>query len=874
MRGFGTGLAAAAMLFCGLGAANAQFKVLYNFGPGTGDGPHSPSSGLIPDGKGNFYGVTSGGGEYAAPNNPGGAVYELSPAPDGKWTVTVLYSFGGRLTDAVMPQGNLALDSKGNLYGVAAATGNCSDCASVFKLTPGAGGEWSMSDSRSFGSSAQTGLVPQGPVAVDSKGNLYGVTNTGTVFQLLPRSGGGWEHKALHSLGSAPDDETQPRAGLILDGNGNLFGTTANGGKHGKGTVYELSPASSGNWSEKVLYSFGEQPGDGNQPWSSVVFDSNGNLYGTTAYGGAFDKTGASGGTVYELVPGTDGEWTEKVLASFEPAGPAGSGMFTGVAIDADGNLYGTTSHGGTNGAGTIFEIEAAPAVATPVISPAGGAVAAGQTVKITDSSTGATLYYTTTGETPTASSEKYTDPIVVRESETIKAIAINAKNGKSAVATEVFTVEKRTATPMFSVKAGTYELAQTVKISDATPGSTVYYTTNGKTPTTASTKYTAAIKVASSETIEAIAVAKGFLASNLATAAYKIVKPAATPVLSAKPDSVMTTNQSVTITDSTPGSTIYYTTDGKAPTKSSTRYTKPIPIAATETIEAIAVANGYSESAVASAHYTFGPLNLDYAALPGGPDGGVVVPVGGTGGMTVIPINETAQPLTGITATVSTGSVKLPLTIAMCLASSATGTSSNCPSGSSTTLTLPSIAPGEDTSKIVLIQVKSSGTIASSPANKITVSFKNSSGTLLASAVFPVTSTAAPPVDVIIVSSTGNNLQVPVNGSAAFAVAAELDTTKPMSSVTVAAVTSVNLPVSIGVCQTNPQTAQCLSAPQPSVTVGTFSPGSAGSLTFSVFVTASAAIANSPANQIKVVFQDLNGNPIGSASIPIFTTN
>ncbi len=407
--------------------------------------------------------------------------------------------------------------------------------------------------------------------------------------------------------------------------------------------------------------------------------------------------------------------------------------------------------------------------------------------------------------------------------------------------------------------------------ITDITSGATIYYTTNGATPTTASTKYTGPIKVSASETIKAIAVAKGLPDSKVATAAYVIGKSTATPVLTAKADSIFTTEQSVTITDANSGSTIYYTTNGSTPTASSTKYTQAIPIRKTETIRAIAVAPGFINSAVASAHYTFGPLELEYSALPGGPDGGVTIPVGGSGYMTVIPNNVTNQNLTSITVSASTGSVKLPLKIAMCEADSVAA-DGGCKSAPTTTLTIPTIAPGEDVSKSVYFQVSSTAAIPSSPANKITVSFKTSSGTLLATAVFPVTS-QVPEVGVVAVTATGGALEVPLGAgqSGAFVVAAE--TAKALSSVTVSTVTSTNLPLSITLCQTT-QDGQCLAPPAATVLVTAFSPGSTGSLTFSVFVSATAPVANNPANQITTLFKTSNGTVVGSASVAVYTSN
>ena len=162
--------------------------------------------------------------------------------------------------------------------------------------------------------------------------------------------------------------------------------------------------------------------------------------------------------------------------------------------------------------------------VSTPTFSPAAGTYASAQSVTIADATTGATIYYTTSGAAPTTSSTLYSGPINVTATETIDAIAVASGYTNSAVASATYTIGVPTAaTPTFSPAAGTYASAQTVTISDATPGATIYYTTNGTTPTTSSTVYSGPIIVSSSETLEAIATATGYAASEVPSAAYII---------------------------------------------------------------------------------------------------------------------------------------------------------------------------------------------------------------------------------------------------------------------------------------------------------------------------------------------------------------
>ena len=253
-------------------------------------------------------------------------------------------------------------------------------------------------------------------------------------------------------------------------------------------------------------------------------------------------------------------------------------------------------------------------ATPTPTISPAGGPFVARQTVTLSDSASGAIVYYTTNGSTPTTASPQYGGPFVVTSTETVKAIAVVTNDAPSAIASATF--NPAAAAPTFSPVAGPYIGPQTVSFGDATTGAVIYFTTNGVTPTTSSTKYTSPITVSSSETIEAIAVATGVANSAVASAAYTLT--AATPTFATPAGSYVGT-VTLGINDTTPGVTIYYTTNGATPTTASTKYTAAIPVASTETVKAIAVATGYSNSAAASAAYTIDPYKVSTvsAVLP-----------------------------------------------------------------------------------------------------------------------------------------------------------------------------------------------------------------------------------------------------------------
>src|SRR5258708_14234641 len=225
-----------------------------------------------------------------------------------------------------------------------------------------------------FGVNHSDGLAPRSVLIFDSAGNLYGTTGTGgspssfgAVFELMP-TGGVLTEKILHVF--AKNDGHYPLAGLVSDSSGNLYGTTIEGGAYGfgnfkGGTVFELHPTGGGRWTEKILHSFGSGS-DGYNPWDSLILDSAGNLYGTTAQGGDLNCDAPFGcGTVFELTPSTSGNWTEKILYNFIDNGSDGKVPYAGLIFDGIGNLYGMTAYGGTGGGtsvtpprfGPVFEV-------------------------------------------------------------------------------------------------------------------------------------------------------------------------------------------------------------------------------------------------------------------------------------------------------------------------------------------------------------------------------------------------------------------------------------------------------------------------------------------------------------------------------------
>lgn len=287
--------------------SQASETVLYDFqGGASGQNP----LGLIADASGNFYGVTEAGGASGY-----GTIFKLSPVIGGGWTETVLYSFAGGASGQ-LPKGNLALDAAGNFYGTA----------------------WG------------------------------GSTGYGIVYKLmLTRSG--WVEQVLHTFTNGADGGS-PLSGVTMDTAGNLYGTASSGGltscfEYYCGVVYKLSFVAGVGWKETVLHSFSGR--DGAYPEAVPLLDADGNLWGTTPFGGWVSPKGFCGvqgcGVAYKLSP-VAGGWKETVLHTFVGGETDGGFPFAGLTRDAEGNLYGVTGSGGAylicvngSGCGTAFEL-------------------------------------------------------------------------------------------------------------------------------------------------------------------------------------------------------------------------------------------------------------------------------------------------------------------------------------------------------------------------------------------------------------------------------------------------------------------------------------------------------------------------------------
>ena len=331
--------------------------VLYSFLGGS-DGKN-PYGGVTIDSKGNLWGTTAAGGTGGICAGDGcGEVFNLTT--DGKtWTYSVVYNFqGGK--DGWDPGGALFIDPNGNLYGTTADGGTKSGCGgqgcgTVYQLTTVKGGQWKETVIHRFTNGKDGSRGSLGALIMDSAGNLYGVAElggahaSGTVYKMAPQSGGTWKFTTLDAFRGMPHPGF-PYGGVIFDGSGNLYGTTYFGGKNGLGSVYKLTNTN-GKWTESQLYSF-KGSNDGSLPTSTLVFDANGNLYGTTSAGGDSNDDG----TIFKLTPTSGGKYKESVVHHFKNV-PDGANPNYGLTIDKSGNLFGTAPFGGLHNAGAAFEL-------------------------------------------------------------------------------------------------------------------------------------------------------------------------------------------------------------------------------------------------------------------------------------------------------------------------------------------------------------------------------------------------------------------------------------------------------------------------------------------------------------------------------------
>ena len=341
-------------------SAQAQsYSVIHNFTSAL-DGAH-PQAGLTMDQAGNLYGTANGGGITGGTcgNYGCGTVFEMAKK-GSSWTVIPLYSFAGG-NDGARPFMGVTIGPDGSLYGTTyqGGGGKCVTCGTVFNLKPRPPTQLSpWTETVLYRFMGADGQHPEGTALVfDQTGNIYGTTSQGgtygigTVFELIPSSGS-WTESVLWNFGPSTQDGANPRGGVVFDKTGNLYGTTWDSfyqkPEGTGGIVFQLTPSVSG-WTENIIYRF-TRGLDGGAVWAGLIFDRSGNLYGGTTWEGA-----GGGGTVFEMALSGD-SWTFTTLY-----GLVGTGVECGVrgnlVMDQAGNLYGTTLCDGAYNLGSVFKL-------------------------------------------------------------------------------------------------------------------------------------------------------------------------------------------------------------------------------------------------------------------------------------------------------------------------------------------------------------------------------------------------------------------------------------------------------------------------------------------------------------------------------------
>ncbi|QPF89873.1 beta strand repeat-containing protein [Bradyrhizobium commune] len=329
-----------------------------------------PQSGLIADANGNLFGaqIYNYGSVFEIVHN--GSGYTSAPT-----TLTNFGSYSGS------PNSELVADANGNLFGTTSNGGPTGyGYGTVFEIVK-TGSGYASAPTTLVTFNFSNGYKPLGGLIVDANGNLFGTTTDGganygggTVFEIA-KSGSGYASAPTTLVSFQNDGSGYPHGGLIMDANGNLFGTTTGDGTHGYGTVFEIAKTGSGYASTPTtLVSFGSS--NGAQPFGSLIIDANGNLFGTTSAGGANGY-----GTVFKIAK-TDSGYASTPTTLVDFTSSNGAQPFGSLIADGNGNLFGTTEYGGANNNGTVFEITGSGFVVPPLvltitgISPDTGATA------------------------------------------------------------------------------------------------------------------------------------------------------------------------------------------------------------------------------------------------------------------------------------------------------------------------------------------------------------------------------------------------------------------------------------------------------------------------------------------------------------------
>jgi chitobiase/beta-hexosaminidase-like protein len=571
------------------------------------------------DGNGNLNGVNpydNGGGQG---NNPYSGTYSVNT--DGTFSGSLAGSYSQYSFTGVIDNGVTEIQYTYNQSGngeVVGCSGRQAPAATLIgyygmviggKATNGAGGEEDLSGSVYFdGSSSLTVTNLQGGIN-SQYGNTtatgtYAANSDNTITITMTLAGQTTPQTFIVGVSEGGNEavgiETDGLAQATIDlqsqlvSSGNTYSTASLNGTY----------ATTCSGAEVDL--------------NYVTFDGQGNQTGVDPY-----NNGSYGDNPYI------GTYTVNSDGTFSGgfSGAYANYQMTGVIDDATAEIEYTYNYIGSGGVvscvgnSTYGPVGTNPVAAAPTFNPPPGAYNGNQTVTISSTTPNATIYYTTNGVTPTTSSLVYgSTPITVTPGTTIEAIAVATNYNNSPIAAGTYfygSALPTAATPGFNPLPGTYNSAQNVTLLDTTPGAVIHCTTDG-TPVSATSAICTTVAVSSTTTIQAIAVATGYNNSAVASGLFTITPTAATPGFNPLPGTYNSA-QNVTLLDTTPGAVIHCTTDG-TPVSATSAVCTTVAVNSTTTIQAIAVANGYNNSGVASGLFTITPTTATpgFNPLPG----------------------------------------------------------------------------------------------------------------------------------------------------------------------------------------------------------------------------------------------------------------